>query len=76
MDDICNAIRELGPKRKAEIESYMTSLSLCEQSKMKSSGFHEINDVSYAFYHGLNEFSKPCFLTLNKSTEMGFDWRR
>ena len=57
MDDICNAIRELGPKRKAEIESYMASLSLCEQSKMKSSGFLEIYDVSYAFYHGFHEFS-------------------
>jgi hypothetical protein len=57
MDDICNAIRELGPKRKSEIESYMASLSLCEQSKMKSSGFLEIYDVSYAFYHGFHEFS-------------------
>ena len=54
MDDICNAIRELGPKRKAEIERYMASLSLCEQSTMDSSGFLEINDVSYAFYHGFN----------------------
>jgi hypothetical protein len=57
MDDICNAIRELGPKRKAEIESYMASLSLCEQSKIESSGFLEINDVSCALYHGFNVFS-------------------
>ena len=57
MDDICNAIRELGPKRKAEIESYMASLSLCEQSKIESSGFLEINDVSCVLYHGFNVFS-------------------